>query len=145
CFRLYEGFKSNVWGSASLNDYYQAYRPPISPEHHTCVGLAFELIGRCATLEQRWPGLTEHLSFASCEEAVKDTLAYVRLGDGCPDQWMVDKEHVVLFIKFSLNGRLGYAVLDQGYHVARVVTVMMDGQYPHTGKQMIPLYLLCFT
>uniref|UniRef100_A0A8D8W8Q6 Uncharacterized protein n=1 Tax=Cacopsylla melanoneura TaxID=428564 RepID=A0A8D8W8Q6_9HEMI len=46
---------------------------------------------------------------------------------------MVDKEHVVLFIKFNLNGRLGYVVLDQGYHVARVVTVMMDGQYPHTG------------
>jgi hypothetical protein len=66
---------------------------------------------------------------------VKDIHAYVQASDdGLPDQWMVDKEHVVVYFKFILDGRLGYAVMDQGYHVARVVTVMIDGQYPHTGK-----------
>ncbi|KAI5712909.1 hypothetical protein M8J75_012284 [Diaphorina citri] len=132
--KLYEGYKSNPWGYTSLSDYYQVYKPPISASHHTCVGLAFELLARCGSLEQRWPGLSEHLNFASCEEAVKDIHAYVQASDdGLPDQWMVDKEHVVVYFKFILDGRLGYAVMDQGYHVARVVTVMVDGQYPHTG------------
>lgn len=137
--KLYEGFKSNQWEISTLKEYYQYYTPPITQEHHTCVGLAFEVIIRSGSLEKRWPGLSDHLSFASCEEAVKNIYGYVVERDAnCkqedPDQWMADKEHVVVFFKFSLNGRKGYAVMDQGYHVARVVTVMEDGQYPHTGE-----------
>lgn len=45
----------------------------------------------------------------------------------------VEKEHVLLALRFSINGRQGILLCDPGYHVGRVITVMKDGKYPHTG------------
>lgn len=37
-------------------------------------------------------------------------------------------------LKVEFSGRTAVMLCDPGYHVARVVTVMADGAYPHTGK-----------
>lgn len=44
-----------------------------------------------------------------------------------------EKEHVLVCLKIEINGRRGVLLLDPGYHVARVITVMADKMYPHTG------------
>ncbi|KOC62246.1 hypothetical protein WH47_04004 [Habropoda laboriosa] len=44
-----------------------------------------------------------------------------------------EKEHVLVCLKIEINGRKGVMLLDPGYHVARVITVMEDKLYPHTG------------
>lgn len=55
-----------------------------------------------------------------------------------PEKSTVEKEHVLLCLRIQiLNGgkeRNGFLLLDPGYHVSRVVTVMDDVMYPHTGK-----------
>lgn len=45
----------------------------------------------------------------------------------------LEKEHVLLALRFDIAGRKGILLCDPGYHVGRVITVMMDGKYPHTG------------
>lgn len=47
---------------------------------------------------------------------------------------IVEKEHVLLALKFEISGRSGVLLCDPGYHVGRVVTVMYDTIYPHTGN-----------
>lgn len=47
----------------------------------------------------------------------------------------LEKEHVMVAIRICINGRKGVVLCDPGYHVARVVTVMADEKYPHTGKE----------
>lgn len=42
-------------------------------------------------------------------------------------------------MQIEINGRGGVLLLDPGYQVGRVVTVMIDQQYPHTG-----IFLLIF-
>jgi len=37
-------------------------------------------------------------------------------------------------MQIKINGRGGVVLLDPGYQIGRVVTVMIDQQYPHTGK-----------
>lgn len=44
-----------------------------------------------------------------------------------------EKEHVLVCLKIAIGKRQGVMLLDPGYHVARVVTVMHDKLYPHTG------------
>ena len=44
-----------------------------------------------------------------------------------------EKEHVLVCLKIEINGRRGIMLLDPGYHIARVITVMADKMYPHTG------------
>lgn len=51
-----------------------------------------------------------------------------------PDPWVSDKEHVMVAMQIEINGRAGVLLLDPGYQVGRVITVMIDQQYPHTGK-----------
>lgn len=46
----------------------------------------------------------------------------------------LEKEHCLMCMRFEFNGRSGVLLCDPGYHVARVVTVMDDRAYPHTGK-----------
>ncbi|VVC87793.1 unnamed protein product [Leptidea sinapis] len=36
-------------------------------------------------------------------------------------------------VRISIDGRLGIMIADPGYHVGRIVTVMTDRLYPHTG------------
>lgn len=49
--------------------------------------------------------------------------------------YSLEKEHVLLAMKVEVDGRSGVLLCDPGYHVGRVVTVMGDGVYPHTGKK----------
>lgn len=37
-------------------------------------------------------------------------------------------------LQIEINGRGGVVLLDPGYQIGRVVTVMIDQEYPHTGK-----------
>lgn len=46
----------------------------------------------------------------------------------------LEKEHVLLALHVKVDGRKGVLLCDPGYHVGRVVTVMADGVYPHTGR-----------
>lgn len=51
----------------------------------------------------------------------------------------MEKEHVAVCLQIQIGlgigvERYGYLILDPGYHVSRVVTIMEDKLYPHTGK-----------
>lgn len=41
-------------------------------------------------------------------------------------------------MQIEIDGRRGVVLLDPGYQIGRVITVMIDQQYPHTGN------LFCF-
>lgn len=126
--RFYEDFKNST--ETSLAHFMQGYEPPITAEHYTCVGLGLALLNKLAGLEDRFPGLAACVQLASCEEAVDDVAGYV---SGDPDPSCVEKEHVLVAVKVEVTGRRGLLLLDPGYHVARVITVMDDHLYPHTG------------
>ncbi|XP_046753162.1 uncharacterized protein LOC124416276, partial [Diprion similis] len=126
--RLYEEFK--VSGETSLERFYRKYQPVITNEHHTCVGLGFELLRRLCSLNERFPGIASRLYLVSCEETIGDIAGYV---GGAPAADSGEKEHVLVCLKIEINGRRGVLLLDPGYHVARVVTVMADKLYPHSG------------
>lgn len=64
------------------------------------------------------------------QQTIGDIEAYV---GGPPAADSGEKEHVLVCLKIVINGRRGVLLLDPGYHVARVVTVMADKLYPHTG------------
>lgn len=84
-------------------------------------------------------GLREALHLVSCEEAVENPAAYLA---GVPSRLRAEKEHVLVAARLDIGGRQGVLLLDPGYHVARVVTVMADGLYPHTGEYMESRYSL---
>ncbi|KDR06415.1 hypothetical protein L798_04012, partial [Zootermopsis nevadensis] len=126
--RFFEGFRAS--GDSNLGHFYRSYLPPITPEHYTCVGLALELLRRLSTLETKFPGLTSRLYLASCEESIEDVDSYVREE---PCKTSVEKEHVLVALRVEVAGRPGMLLLDPGYHIARVITVMADNLYPHTG------------
>ena len=135
--RFYEAFASRR-DKASVGECLEEYVPPISPEHHTCVGLGLTLISKLyqSDLCDKFPGLREGLHIVSCEEAVDDPQLYVQ---DRPQQDTVEKEHVLVALRLDINGRQGMLLLDPGYHVARVVTVMADEKYPHTGWSLAPI------
>lgn len=59
-----------------------------------------------------------------------------------PDVTLVEKEHVAVCLKIKIGlgiglERSGYLLLDPGYHVSRVVTIMEDKLYPHTGTDLL--------
>ncbi|KAK0175448.1 hypothetical protein PV327_009196 [Microctonus hyperodae] len=110
--------------------FYQKYQPLITRKHHTCVGLSFELLSRLSLLNDRFPGIANGLYLVSCEETIGDIEGYV---GGPPAADSGEKEHVLVCLKIEINGRRGVLLLDPGYHVARVITVMVDKHYPHTG------------
>lgn len=49
--------------------------------------------------------------------------------------YSLEKEHVLLALTFEIDERNGVLLCDPGYHVGRVITVMCDGVYPHTGER----------
>ncbi|XP_066587902.1 uncharacterized protein [Prorops nasuta] len=113
-----------------LDRFYRKYQPLITHQHHTCVGLGFELLNRLTRLNKRFPGIASGLYLVSCEETIGDISSYV---GGPPAADSGEKEHVLVCVKIEINGRKGVMLLDPGYHVARVITVMADKLYPHTG------------
>ncbi|XP_019771593.1 uncharacterized protein LOC109545370 [Dendroctonus ponderosae] len=129
---LYQNFKKSHM--RSLIEFFHAYTPRISDEHHTCVGLALELRYRLQKLEQSYPTLQNHLSIVSCEENIDSVDGYTALRDTFDTMpSTLEKEHCLMCMRFEFNGRSGVLLCDPGYHVARVVTVMADRAYPHTG------------
>lgn len=93
----------------------------------TCVGLALELLRRLTVLDR---GLTRFAYIASCEELVEQIPLYTKYE---PSKITTEKEHVLVALKFRVGSRNGVLLLDPGYHIARVITVMEDSKYPHTG------------
>ena len=87
---------------------------------------------RILELEDGFPGIRSALFLASCEEDIGNVNRYV--STPTPDTRTSEKEHVVVSLKFSLQGRIGVILLDPGYHVAHPVIVMEDKLHPHTGR-----------
>ncbi|XP_045500775.1 uncharacterized protein LOC123698237, partial [Colias croceus] len=117
----------------ALYDVFQKYSPPIRSKKHTCVGLGIELIRRLRGLDKRFRGFAAAMSLVSCEEAVVDVHEYVTSGQGPESVVTAEKEHVMVAVQISVDGRPGVMLADPGYHVPRIVTVMADRAYPHTG------------
>lgn len=93
-----------------------------------------ELWIRLFQLNERFSGLTDYLYLVSCEENIETTENYVLLGDRLDTiANALEKEHVLLGLRFEIAGRVGVLLCDPGYHVGRVITVMADQLYPHTG------------
>ncbi|KPI99773.1 hypothetical protein RR46_04747 [Papilio xuthus] len=116
---LYDAFEKSA---EPLQQLFGKYNPPIRPRQHTCVGLGFELLRRWRSLDKRRPGFAAACALVSCEEAVEDVREYVTCG-----------KPVMVCVQIVMDGRAGVLLADPGYHVPRVVTVMADRGYPHTG------------
>lgn len=128
---FYESYQQRAEVTESLESFYRQYVPPISDDHHTCVGLGMDLARRILELEDSYSGISLALFLASCEEDIGNVNRYV--STPTPDTCTSEKEHVVVALNINLEGRVGVLILDPGYHVAKPVVVMADGLYPHTG------------
>lgn len=129
---LYDAFERS---DEPLYDVYEKYSPPIRAKKHTCVGLGLELMRRWRGLDKEFSGFAGATALLSCEEAVVDVREYVTSGDSPAAVIEAEKEHVMVGVQIRIDGRQGLLLADPGYHVPRVVTVMADGAYPHTGKK----------
>lgn len=118
----------------SLHTMFEDYAPPIKRGKHTCVGLGMELVQKLRPLNKQFSGLETAIALLSCEEAVVDVRDYVMMGEGPASVEHAEKEHVMVGIQVVIDGRPGIMLADPGYHVARIITVMADRAYPHTGK-----------
>lgn len=110
-----------------MSQFMSTYQPPITANHHTCVGLALTLLQKLGDLD---PQMQTSAYIVSCDELVDDINDVV---SDIPDARTVQKEHVMVGCQLIINGRRGMFILDPGYHVARVVTIMADQLYPHSG------------
>lgn len=128
---FYESFRAS--NCKVLRNFFQVFSPPVNRRHHTCVSLGMEIIARVSEV---FPNVADKMYLVSCEEAVENHLAYI---ETCAEAGIdhagfgLEKEHSLVALKISVSGRKGIVILDPGYHVARVVTVMKDEGYPHTG------------
>lgn len=133
---LYDEFEKT---DQPLYDTYENYSPPIRSKKHTCVGLGIELIRRWRVLDKQFPGFAAATALLSCEEAVVDVREYVSCGEGPAAVLEAEKEHVMAGVQIRIEGRVGLMLADPGYHVPRIVTVMADRAYPHTGLYILLL------
>ncbi|OWR52202.1 hypothetical protein KGM_201014 [Danaus plexippus plexippus] len=117
----------------TLYDMFLEYSPQVIRGRFTCVGLGFELIQKWRALDKEFPGFANATGLFSCEEAVVDVLDYVGSGETPESVLQAEKEHVMVGAHVFIDGRPGVILADPGYHVARIVTVMSDRAYPHTG------------
>lgn len=120
---------------ATLKEYFPKYKPPIRPKKNTCVGLGMEVIKKLKVLENDFPGITKSMMLVSCDENIDDLVDYATSSPG-PQGFVIEteKDHVMVAIHVRIGGRSGVFLSDLGYHISRVVTVMADRCYPHTGK-----------
>ncbi|KAK9883615.1 hypothetical protein WA026_001788 [Henosepilachna vigintioctopunctata] len=122
------------WGNGNLAKFFKSYSPPISPPNLTCVGLALELWSRMRNLDLAFVDLSEYFFVASCEENIASLSEYLSAREYLEAAaYASQKEHVLLCLKIQIGNRRGILLCDPGYHVGRVVTVMQDNAYPHTG------------
>src|SRR5690349_14353269 len=128
---FYQSFRESPF--KNLREFFQSYSPPVNRRHHMCVSLAMEIVSRIAVYR---PDIAENFYLVSCEEAVEDTISYIENCEGRTIEsaaWSLEKEHALIAMRVVIAGREGMLILDPGYHVARVVTIMKDQCYPHTG------------
>lgn len=130
---FYEAFKRTR--RSDLRSFFQFYNIPINRRHHMCVSLAMEIMAR---LIQLFSTLGHYLYIVSCEEQVASVDDYIvtanEFGGLNSPNTHAEKDHAMVAMKINMCGRQGVLLLDPGYHVGRVVTVMYDQLYPHTGK-----------
>jgi len=69
CFRFYNEFK--IGKCETLENFFREYKPPLTKDANTCVGLGLLLIGKLASLEDRFPGVKNSLYMVSCEESIE--------------------------------------------------------------------------
>ncbi|XP_045478470.1 uncharacterized protein LOC123683452 [Harmonia axyridis] len=127
---FYRAYKK--WGRGDFITFFRSYSPPVCPPNLTCVGLALELWNRLCILDDEFPNISEHFFIVSCEENIELLEQYISNGRFL-DPYSVEKEHVLLALKIQVGNRQGILLSDPGYHIGRVVTVMKDKSYPHTG------------
>lgn len=138
---LYDGYMAAP--DATLEEFFPKYNPPIRPKKNTCVGLGMEVIKKLKVLETEFPGITKSMMLVSCDENIDDLVDYTTSSPG-PQGFLIEteKDHVMVAIHVKIGGRPGVFLSDLGYHISRVVTVMADRCYPHTGKNCCFLPLL---
>ncbi|CAH0385941.1 unnamed protein product [Bemisia tabaci] len=128
-YKAYKGSKRQ-----ELGKFLRWYIPPIRANYHTCVGQVLELMNRLGNLESRFPGLTEKLFIASGQKRVPNFESYLKLN---LEPSLVEKYHVVVAlnikIKYGNIYRNGVLLLEPGFQIASVITVMEDRNHPHTG------------
>lgn len=125
----------DCWAASSqvhLAAFFRKYRPALRPRRHTCVGLGVELLRKLPR------PIAAGAFLVSCEESIDDIRDYLD-GGGGPERMAdsVEKEHVMVAMPIVVEGRPGLMLCDPGYHVARVITVMHDRCYPHTGEYYV--------
>jgi len=54
-----------------LENFFREYKPPLTKNANTCVGLGLLLIGKLALLENKFPGVKNSLYLVSCEESIE--------------------------------------------------------------------------
>lgn len=130
---LYETYMASP--DETLKEFFPKYNPPIRAHKHTCVGLGMEVMKRLKVLENDFPGITKSMMLVSCDENIEDLLDYTTSFPG-PQGFLIEteKDHVMMAIHVRVEGRPGIFLSDLGYHISRVVTVMADRCYPHTGE-----------
>ncbi|XP_039756090.1 uncharacterized protein LOC120630854 [Pararge aegeria] len=118
----------------NLKEFFPKYNPPIRPHKHTCVGLGMEVMKCLKVLEKDFPGITKSMMLVSCDENIQDLVDYTTSCPG-PQGFLIEteKDHVMVACHVRVDGRPGVFLSDLGYHISRVVTVMADRCYPHTG------------
>ncbi|KAH9630367.1 hypothetical protein HF086_004500 [Spodoptera exigua] len=133
-FLEFHNFSQNTNTNSSLYEVYQSFTPVIYRSSSTCVGLTLELLRRWRCLSFTFPELVWAMAPLSCEESAPGVLADAE-GTTGPHQLLVpDKEHLMAGVQITIHKRPGLLLGDPGYHVARIITVMVDEQHPHTGR-----------
>lgn len=99
-------------------------------------------MNRLGNLESRFPGLTEKLFIASGQKRVPNFESYLKLN---LEPSLVEKYHVVVAlnikIKYGNIYRNGVLLLEPGFQIASVITVMEDRNHPHTGNFFVAIIL----
>ena len=98
----------------SLESFYRSYVPVVSDNHHTCVGLGFDLTKRILELEYSYPGISLALFLASCEEVF----------DNNPKQTI---EHAISY--YLLIHMISFK--NQGYRQCQSIRLYSYTRYTH--------------
>lgn len=115
--------------------FFFSFSPILIPSEYTCIGMSLELWSKLYSLKYDFPNLADHVYLVSCEENVESMEDYIgrsyTMDDTLDD---LEIEHVLLALQFEIDGRFGILLCDPGYHNGRVITIMFDKLYPHTGR-----------
>ncbi|XP_050544861.1 uncharacterized protein LOC126907539 [Daktulosphaira vitifoliae] len=126
---LYDQYKKN--NHLSFEDFFRKYIPTLNKNANNCVGLALLLIEKLKQFDDRYSGIKNCFYLVSCEINLQSFDKYENTEYPCP--WLSVNEHIMVALKIEIDGRVGVLLLDPGYPLDRVITVMNDQEYPNTG------------